>query len=202
MDPTLHNDQLNQAPPAIEEQFYWLMSLALDGMLDDEDRVTFDAYQAQYPALADMWQEWQVLDRQLDVLPHVEPAPGFVQRFEVRLAGYEAQQQQRVLALSFVSAVVAGVFALSAVIGAGAWLLSTQGPWLGGQIGNAVYLTIVIQNWVNAIVDTLIGLAATPQAQALGMVYVAVAVAMIAGWVRLLQRSARYAPALSAPGLE
>jgi hypothetical protein len=186
----------------VQEDFYWMMSLALDGVLDEADRAAFESYQAQYPALAALWIEWQGLDRKLDLLPHMEPAPGFVARFEVRLAQHEAQQQQRVLAFSLAAV---ALVALIAVAGAGwaiTWLTSTQGPWLGEQIRNFVVLSATAGAWVDALIDTLGALANTPQAQALGMMYVVVAIVMIFGWVQLLRRSARMTGAVALPRME
>lgn len=199
-DPTLHTDTTADAPPAVVEEFQWLMSLALDGLLEDEDRRRFDAHLAGYPTLAARWEEWQLLDSQLDALPHVQPAPGFVDRFEARLAAQEQHQQQRVLALSLVAAVIAGMLALTSVVGFAAFLLSTQGPWIGEQIHNTVYLSALMNHWMRSLTDAMFGLAGSPQVQMLGMVYVVVAAGMIVGWVELLRRNARLASA--APGME
>jgi len=183
----------------VVDEFHGLMSLALDDLLDDEDSRRFAAHLADYPALAATWDEWQTLDRQLDALPHAEPAPGFVNRFEARLAAYEQAQQQRVLAFSLIAAVIAGLLAFASVVGFASFLLSTQGPWIGEQMRNAVYLSVVLNNWMRSLTDALAGLAASPQMQGVGIVYVVVAATMIVGWVELLRRNARLTPA---PGLE
>jgi anti-sigma factor RsiW len=120
MEPIMHDQQSGDAPPAILEEFYWMMSLALDGLLDDADRTQFEAHQAQYPDLAALWTEWQNLHVRLDELPHAEPASGFVARFEVRLAQQEALQQRRVLTFSLVVAVLAAFGAIAATVGTGA----------------------------------------------------------------------------------
>jgi anti-sigma factor RsiW len=180
-----------------------MMSLALDGLLDEADRGRFEAYQAQYPALAAMWIEWQGLDRELEQMPHAEPAAGFVGRFEARLAQREAEQQRRVLAFSLVSVALVAVVAVAAAVWGFTVLTSTQGPWLGEQIHNLVYLSATTGAWFNALLDTLGALANTPQAQALGMMYVVVAIVMIFGWVQLLRRSTRLATAGALPpGME
>lgn len=188
--------------PALLEEFYWMMSLALDGLLDVADRARFENYQAQHPALAALWSDWQGVDRALDLLPHEEPAPGFVARFEVRLAQHEAQRQQQVLIFSLLAVGLVALMAAGGVAWALTWLTSTQGPWLGEQIHNVVVLSATAGAWFDALLDTLGGLAGTPQAQALGMMYVAVAIIMIFGWVQLLRRSARLAGAVALPGME
>ena len=202
MEPIMHDQQLGDAPPAIVEEFYWMMSLALDGLLDDADRGQFDGHLAQYPDLAALWAEWQNMHVRLDKLPHAEPAPGFVERFELRLAQQEALQQRRVLTLSLVVAVLAACGAIAATVGTGAYILAAHGSWLGDQLHNLVYASVALDAWADAVVDSLVALASTPQAQALGMMYVVVAIIMIFGWVQLLRRSAQMSSAAAVPGME
>jgi hypothetical protein len=186
----------------VQENFYWMMSLALDGLLDEPDRAEFEAYQVEHPSLAALWIEWQGLDRALGLLPHEDPAPGFVARFEVRLAQHEAQQQRQVLAFSLFAIAAVALIAVAGVGWSVSWLTSTQGPWLGEQIRNLVVFSATAGAWFGALLDTLGALANTPQAQALGMMYVVVAIVMIFGWVQLLRRSARLAGAVALPGME
>jgi anti-sigma factor RsiW len=207
MQSAMHDQQMphqraSDVPPAVLENFYWMMSLALDGLLDEPERAEFESYQAQYPALAALWGEWQGLNRELERMPHIDPAPGFVNRFELRLAQHEAQQQQRVLAFSLAAVVLVALLAVAGAAGAITYLTSTQGPWLGEQIRNLVLLSATTGAWLNALLDTFGALAGTPQAQALGMMYVVVAVVMIFGWVQLLRRSARLPAAVALPGME
>jgi hypothetical protein len=164
--------------------------------------VRFAAHAAEYPPLAALWNEWQRLDTELDSIPHIEPAPGFVERFELRLAQQEHLLQQRVLALSLVAALLVAVGAITAMLGTGAYILSAHGAWLGEQLQNAVYLSVAADTWIDAVVDSLAALASTPQAQALGFMYVVVAIVMIFGWVQLLRRSARLTTAMALGGTE
>lgn len=202
MESMMHDQQLGDAPPAVLEEFYWMMSLALDGLLDDTDRVQFEAHQVQYSELAALWAEWQEMHGRLDELPHAEPAPGFVARFELRLAQQEALQQRRVLTLSLVVAVLAAFGAIAATVGTGAYILAAHGSWLGEQLHNLVYASVALDAWADAVVDSLAALASTPQAQALGMMYVVVAIIMIFGWVQLLRRSAQMSSAAATAGME
>jgi uncharacterized membrane protein SirB2 len=202
MEPIMQDQQMGDAPPAVVEEFYWMMSLALDGLLDEGDRVPFEAHQVQYSDLAALWVEWQGMHSRLDELPHAEPAPGFVERFELRLAQHEALQQKRVLTFSLVAAVLVAFGAIAAMVGTGAYILAAHGSWLGEQLHNVVYASVALDAWVDAVVDSLVALASTPQAQALGMMYVIVAIIMIFGWVQLLRRSARMSNAVAVPGME
>ncbi len=212
IEPTVHIHQapvqpvpvhhMDDVPAAVLEEMYWMMSLALDGLLDEADQARFDDYCVHYPAVAGLWDEWQKLDRQLEKLPHVEPAPGFSDRFVLRLAEHEAQQQQRVLALSLLAAFFVTLFAAAAIIGTGAYILSAQGSWLGEQLHNLVYASVTVNRWLDSFAGSLAALATTPQAQALGMMYVVVAIIMVFGWVQLLRRSARLSGAVALPGME
>jgi anti-sigma factor RsiW len=201
IEPIMQDQQMGDAPPAMLEEFYWMMSLALDGLLDEADRVQFEAHQAKYPALAALWREWQQVHSHLDELPHAEPAPGFVERFEARLAQQEALQQRRVLTFSLVAAVLVAFGAIAATAGTGVYILATHGSWLGEQLHNLVYTSVAAAAWLDAVVDSLAALAGTPQAQAVGMMYVVVAIIMIFGWVQLLRRSARMSSAAALPGM-
>jgi hypothetical protein len=202
IEPILQDEHKGDAPPAVLEECYWMMSLALDGLLDEVDRARFEAHLALYPTLTRLWLEWQSLHHRLDELPHAEPAPGFVDRFEARLAAQEEAQQQRVLTWSLVAALLVALGAAGAMLGTGAYIMAAHGAWLGEQLHNLVYTSIVIDNWFDAFVDSLGALAGTPQAQALGMMYVIVALIMIFGWVQLLRRSARLSGAVALPGME
>jgi anti-sigma factor RsiW len=202
MEPILQDQHMGDAPPAVLEEFYWMMSLALDGLLDEADRTQFEAHQAQHPALAALWSEWQGLHSRLDQLPHAEPVPGFVERFALRLAQQEALQQRRVLTFSLLAAVLVAFGAIAAMIGTCAYILAVHGAWLGEQLHNLVYASVAINAWFDAVVDSLAALAGTPQAQALGMMYVVVAIIMIFGWVQLLRRNARMSSTVALPGME
>jgi anti-sigma factor RsiW len=201
IEPIMQDQHMGDAPPAILEEFYWMMSLALDGLLDEADQVQFEAYQAQHPALAVLWVEWQQVHSHLDELPHAEPAPGFVERFEVRLAQQGALQQRRVLTFSLVAAVLVACGAIAATVGTGVYILAAHGSWLGEQLHNLVYTSVAADAWLDAVVDSLAALASTPQAQAVGMMYVVVAIIMVFGWVQLLRRSARMSSAAALPGM-
>ena len=73
---------------------------------------------------------------------------------------------------------------------------------MGDQLHNLVYASVALDAWADAVVDSLVALASTPQAQALGMMYVVVAIIMIFGWVQLLRRSAQMSSAVAVPGME
>ena len=180
-----------QPDVATMPEFDWLMSLALDDLLDDEDRDRFDALLLEYPALADEWAAWQFIDAELELTPAVVPASGFVGRFEVQLARYEQERQRRVVLLTTALAVVAGAIVFAGTAGMGAFVFLTQGQWIGEQMRGLTMAYTSLNLWLDSAVATAAVLVNTPQALAVGFGYAAAMVAMLAGWIYLLRRSAR-----------
>lgn len=172
-------------------EFDWLMSLALDELLDDEDRARFEDLLAEYPSLADEWAAWQFIDGELEMTPAVAPSSGFVGRFEMHLAHYEQERQRRVVMLTTALAVVAGAIVFAGTAGMGAFVFLTQGQWIGEQM-RALTLAYTSMNlWLDSVVTAATAMANTPQAQAVGFGYTVAIIAMLAGWIYLLRRSAR-----------
>lgn len=186
----------------VVEEFHWLMSLALDDLLAVDDRARFDDLLRRFSGLAAMWASWRAVADQMAALPCVEPAPGFVNRFEHRLAQRQQIQQSLVYALVGAAVLFAGVVVGVAVTGLFAFVLMNQGPWIGQQIYNFVFAAAAIDNWFNFLARTAAALATTPQAQTAGLAYVVFAFLIIVAWMRLLRRSARLAPAVSGVGME
>lgn len=182
---------VSQPDAATMAEFDWLMSLALDELLDDEDRARFEVLLAEYPSLADEWAAWQFIDAELDMTPAVTPASGFVGRFETHLAQYEQERQRRVVLLTTALAVVAGAIVFAGTAGMGAFVFLTQGQWVGEQM-RALTLAYASMNlWLDSVAATVAAMANTPQAQAVGFGYAVAMLTMLAGWIYLLRRSAR-----------
>ena len=74
----------------------WWMAQALDGELGPEAQGRFEGVLAEQPAAGQLWLCWQELETLLATTPALEPATGFVRRFEQRLAEQERQAHQRV----------------------------------------------------------------------------------------------------------
>lgn len=182
---------VSQPDAATLAEFDWLMSLALDELLDDEDRARFEVLLAEYPSLADEWAAWQFIDGELEMTPAVAPSSGFVGRFEMHLVHYEQERQRRVIILTTALAVVAGAIVFAGTAGMGAFVFLTQGQWIGEQM-RALTLAYTSMNlWLDSVVATAAAMASTPQAQAVGFGYAVAIIAMLAGWIYLLRRSAR-----------
>lgn len=175
----------------VEAEFDWLMSLALDDQLDNDDLARLKMLTAENEDLALTWKAWQWIDSEFSATPSLTPPSGFVQRFEARLAEQEQQRQQRVLLLSTALALMALFLVFLSTAGVGAFVLFTQGHWIGEQIRQMTLAYTSANVWFTSSVETAAAVAQTPQAQIVGALYALVMASMVAAWVYLLRRSAR-----------
>lgn len=180
------NDQPNVD---VQEEFGLLMSLALDGLLDDNEQNRFQSHLDQYPSLARQWRSWQMLDRHLTLTPAVEPKMGFLHRFETRL---EQQERQRfvwrnLLFATFIILIWGGLFV--GTVGLGAYVLLYQSDWLGTFVHTVAFYFDMISRWFATVRDALISLVATPQAIGFGLAYLCASIALLIIWVRFLRQS-------------
>lgn len=191
------------APPSTAmAEFDWLMSLALDDLLDAEDQARFDTLLADYPQLGETWNAWQGLDRRLDAAPHVMPVSGFVVRFEARLAAEELREQQRMWALMAGAVLLALAVGALATIGIGNYVLTSHGAWLGSQLHNLTVAAATLSQWTQSLQSAAEALVNTPQARALGFVYAGLACLMALAGIQLMRRTAHLDGAAPMLGLE
>jgi hypothetical protein len=178
-----------QPTQEIIEEFSLLMSLCLDDLLDVAERQRFEAYLARYSVLAHRWRDWQHLHHKLWAAPHVEPPVDFVCRVETRLLHQDRRRhlwQGALFALCLVGVWV-GLILLAA--GLGAYLLFNQSDWLTDVIHNLAYFSSTVANWLNSLRSGTYTLAASPQAIALCLGYVALATILLSAWFRFLRQT-------------
>lgn len=169
------------------------MSLALDGLLDDDELAQFHADIEYYPLLANQWATWQELDEKLMAEPSVMPPIDFVQNFEMRLS--KEQRRNRFWFGATIAAITITLWA-SIIIGtlsAGAYMAVNQSAWVTDQIQSVAYLlhgfTVWIQSTVGAL-NIVIGTAlVSPQMWGIALVYTALMGGILVYWTRLLRRS-------------
>lgn len=175
--------------PEQEEEFMLLMSLSLDNLADTGEMAQFEDYLTRYPTFAAQWQGWQRLHQQFVAIPHAEPPVGFVDRFEVRLIQQERRRRLwlgvLIGSLTFLlwAGVVVGVFSM------GAYLFTNQGSWLSALVQNLTYSWVNLMHWASTGWETFMIFASTPQAQAIGVGYLLMSVALLGGWLTILRRS-------------
>jgi anti-sigma factor RsiW len=181
----------NPLPPEVENEFFMLMSLALDDMLDGDERLRFDGYLAQYPVLAQQWQSWQEMDATFQATPSAMPPADFVADVELRIL---QRERQRSLLWGLGLGVVVLALWVGLIAGAvsfGAFVMFNQAEWLSRLVHLLAQSTATVNNWWSATMITLDALLATDQARMLLVAYGLTAAAMLGGWVVFLRRSTR-----------
>lgn len=100
------------------ESYTEWMSLALDGMLGPTETHLLHAHVASCPSCAATWKAIRQVSSMLRAAPMAEPQPGFVARFEARLA-YQAERRRRTLVwvVLALGAIVLILLALPSVLG-------------------------------------------------------------------------------------
>jgi anti-sigma factor RsiW len=191
MSNRMMDEKVENNAQRVEVEFDWLMSLALDDQLDDDELARLESLAAESEDLALTWKAWQWIDSEFSATPSLTPPSGFVQRFEARLAEQEQQRQQRVLLLSAALALMALFLVFLSTAGVGAFVLLTQGHWIGEQIRQMTLAYTSANVWFTSSVETAATVAQTPQAQIVGALYALAMTLMAAAWVYLLRRSAR-----------
>lgn len=172
-----------------EEEFFLLMSLALDDMLDETEQATFDEYLAQYRMLAVQWDDWQLMHGQISAMPHAMPAPNFVARFEVQLAQQERRRQLRQGVWIGLVTLLLWLGASGGILAVGTYLFVNQTALLAEGVQNMIFLWAAIVAWFDGLATTVNTFVATPQAAGFGIGYLVLTIGLLAGWIQYLRRS-------------
>jgi hypothetical protein len=180
---------LPQPSPALQDEFTLLMSLQLDGLLDEAEVGQFEEYVQRYPIFARQWREWQHLHGQLVAEPHVLPPVDFVSKVEQSLVQQSRRRQLwQGMALGLLIVVLwGGLFAT--VAGLGALILVNDGGWLNDMIHQLAFLSSTLGYWLGTgrtMLDTLLG---SPQALLICSLYITVAAILLSLWIRFLRRT-------------
>lgn len=181
----------DSSEPATDEQidFEVMMSMALDGLLDEDEMTQFNADIQYYPLLAEKWATWQELDQLFVAEPSIMPPTNFVQNFEARLS---KKQQRRKVWFGVGIASVTVLLWLSIIIGmlsAGAYIATNQGGWINDQAQSLVYLINGFGAWVQTTANTVNIVLYSPQMWGIALAYTALMGGILAYWTRLLRRS-------------
>ncbi len=133
------------------EQFTALMSLALDGWLDGDDRQRLDQHLATCPTCRAEWQAMQQVSALFEASPMVGPPLGFAVRLERRLAEKKKQRRQLFGGLALLTgslslAAVTVAVVVLIVLGVTAWRsfdsspAMQQGTEVASQVASGVGL--------------------------------------------------------------
>ncbi|MGL4647827.1 MAG: hypothetical protein ACRC1H_00360 [Caldilineaceae bacterium] len=168
-----------------------LMSLALDGLLDEADENRLQLMLAADGGLRETWRTWQKMDVIFSELPSAAPEAGFVVRFEQKLAMRERSARRRRQAL-FASAAVVAWFSTAAVVVLMGWaLLSNQTQWMNDFVRELVFYPSAAAIWLRAVQTSLGALIGEPESLAMGACYTVAVGVLLYGWLLLLRRTTR-----------
>jgi anti-sigma factor RsiW len=168
-----------------------LMSLALDGLLDGEEEERLQARVAQDAALAATWRQWQRMDTFFHAASRAEPAPGFTARFEAKLEARTRRERVRSGIVYAVAGAVVWIAALAAVLLLGRFVWVNQAEWVSSFMHQVTVYPSAAMIWLQALRSTATAMLNTPQTLAMMAGYCVAAVALLAAWLRYLQRSAQ-----------
>lgn len=164
------------------------MSLALDGILGPAESRLLHGHIASCPSCANTWDAMHQVSSILRAAPMAEPQPGFVERFEARLA-YQAERRRRTLVwmLLGIGAIVLTLLALPSLLGVlrltGRLVLPYQMVAYARDVTSWLYLV------TNAFLEaswTLVRFACTGPTAGPCVLLVAAAAGMVALWTRLV----------------
>ncbi|MEM7531814.1 MAG: hypothetical protein AAF639_06550 [Chloroflexota bacterium] len=191
-----------------QEEFSLLMSLALDGLLDEEEEARFDAALTRDPTLAEEWADWQEVHQLFMDTPAALPpfsssvnslsesgsAPSsFVQEFEQRLEQQTRQEsrRRRFMQVAFISTLLFVLWGtlLVGIISIGTYLFNNQGVWVNEVMQTLTYWSAVAGQWVDAFIMAFNTTMNGPQMIGIGFAYIALSAAMLWVWVRMLRNT-------------
>lgn len=172
-----------------DDKFEYLMSLALDNMLEADEAALFDEMLAELPQRDEIWNDWQLFDSEFRRVPAVEPPVNFVASFEQRLS---TQQRRKRLWLGIAfgaAAIFLWIGLVMGLLGAGAYVMLNQSDWLTAGVRFAVYGSATVQSYITMVMDAANAALGSTELQIVAVVYLLVGTLAIWAWSRFLRRS-------------
>jgi len=171
------------------ERFDYLMSLALDDMLEPEEAAAFDKMLEDDMGYDDVWGEWKAFDAEFHSTPSVEPPVNFVASFEERLVRYQRRRRLWLGAGLGLIAVLLWGGLVTGLAGAGAYIMFSQSDWLTAMVRYVVYCTASVQGYLSIMLSTISTAMSTAQMQAMILGYIMFGIIALWAWSKLLRRS-------------
>ncbi len=176
------------------------ISLWLDNELSPSEIKGLQHHLAQCDACTQFYEAMKQVDHVLSNAPMAAPAPGFIQRFEARLTHHQVKQGRMwlgmtILALStFVMLIAGGIFGWLVLSGWGTdWILPTFYTYLG-RLGALVNETRAVVNLSALFFKVSLMMMQEPVFWG----FVAVTLALVALWIRIVQMIYRRTPMATA----
>jgi anti-sigma factor RsiW len=188
--PMTFADESSEMPPLkASEEVEWLMSLALDDALDEDEAARLEWLLRQEPANMDRWTAWQAVDSAFEQAPRAVPGPDFGETFARKLVIHDRRRRLRTGVFFGLIAVVLWLSALTGLLTVGALVWTNQGEVMSSVLQNIGYWWLAVGQLVKALLNTGEALWSAPQTRALVVCYFAVAIAILSGWFIFLRRS-------------
>ena len=174
---------------ADHSEYLMLISLALDGMLDSDEKKRLDGHLEHCGECRGQWLLWQAIDDRLRAAPVPVPAPGFSRKVAQQLARQERLRNLRIGAMLTVFALVVWSLGLVGVCVMAGGIVYTN---LERLADTGLYLNEV---WAVAGVvgqslwEVIVEIAATSTALGVASTYLVVVVAALAVWCVIIQRT-------------
>jgi anti-sigma factor RsiW len=188
------NPMMKQTSPNREEaheEYGWLMSLALDHLLDDDEERDLHVHLATCEPCSQQWQLWQRVDQQFTMPPILMPPVDLAAQVEARINATEQRREFRVgvlLAFLTVFIWIAGFVGVGLVVG---FLIFNQIGSVSEVLHSLAFMWTTLLVLIQSIGRALVGLSENPSAMGVMFGYVALAVVSLAGWTRFLRRTTR-----------
>jgi len=166
-----------------------LISLALDGMLDSDEKRRLDGHLEQCSGCRGQWLLWQAIDDKLCADPIPVPAHGFSRSVAQRLARQERLRNLRIGVMLTVFTLIVWSLGLVGVCVMAGGIVYTN---LGRLEETGLFLNEV---WAVAGVvgqslwDVIVEMTATSTALGVASTYLVVVVAALAVWCVIIQRT-------------
>ena len=170
-------------------EYLMLISLALDGMLDSEEKKQLDLHLDQCSGCRAQWVLWQAIDDRLRAAPVPVPAPGFSRSVAQRLAQQERLRNLRIGVMLTVFTLLVWSLGLVGVCVLTCALVYTNLDHLAetGLFLNEVWAVAGVVG--HSLWEVVVEITATPAALGVASAYLFIAVAAIAVWCVIIQRT-------------
>ncbi|MCY3710603.1 MAG: zf-HC2 domain-containing protein [Caldilineaceae bacterium] len=170
-------------------EYLMLISLALDGMLDPAEKEQLDGHLEQCSGCRAQWLLWQAIDDRLRAAPVPVPAPGFSRSVAQRLAQQERLRNLRIGVMLTAFTLLVWSLGLVGVCVLTCALVYTNLDRLAdtGLFLNEVWAVAGIVG--HSLWEIIVEITATPAALGVASAYLVIAVAAIAVWCIIIQRT-------------
>jgi hypothetical protein len=185
-------------PLGTMDELDWLLSLALDDQLDEQEAARLETLLAQEPSAMERQSAWHAVDSYFQQVPAVLPPVDFAAKFDERLAIWERRRRLRTGIVFGLVAVALWGSALGGTVLLGALLWTNQSVWLGGLIHNVAYWWSALVQFGRAFGNAGEALWAAPQMRAVVLCYFLIAMGILATWFTFLRNSLQENPVTEA----